>query len=377
MVGLEGEEHVRRLRQRVAGEVDFDPDRDVDFLVHNRQAAKKRHCPMLDQRLAIIEAARHSITIEMAYLGDKRFTRALLRALARGVEITLVTAAQADILGNVNRAVCNTLLRQAGSKTKIVLLPRMVHSKVVVVDHTIADIGSANFTPLSHGIYEEINLYAVDEGLARDIERVIMLHADEGEEAGQRLGYRRFSGSVERVILTYQSRGTARLGRSHLSRSEIVSIKREDREIARRAKRQGRQFKRRERENRKQERISAKHELRRGKREQRESKKSERTEARRVSIEAKRSAQEQKRDLREAKRNLREDKRRVREHKRAERLGTKRQLRADKRELRSVKRQRRKTERTQQRAHDRVAKNAHKKPRHSGRPGTNPPIDGS
>jgi len=50
MVEVEGAEHAERLRRRTAGDVEFDPDLDVDFLVHNRQSAKRHHCPMLDQR---------------------------------------------------------------------------------------------------------------------------------------------------------------------------------------------------------------------------------------------------------------------------------------------------------------------------------------
>ena len=201
-----------RLERRLSGEVAFDPDRDIDFLVHNRQTAKKRHCPMLDQRLALIEAARESLTIEMAYLGDRRFTTALVRAVKRGVKVTLVTAARADVLGNINRTTCNTLLQRTGfsKRLRIILMPRMVHSKIVVVDHKISDIGSANFTPLSHGVYDEINLYAVDESLAGSLERVIIdVHGKEGEEAEQRLGIRRFARGVERFVVAYQSRKAA------------------------------------------------------------------------------------------------------------------------------------------------------------------------
>lgn len=215
MVELEGHEHVARLRQRLGGEVEFDPGRDIDFLVHNRKASPRRHCAMLSQRLALIEAAERSLTIEMAYLGDRRFTNALLRVIKRGVDVTLVTAAQADVLGNLNRATCDTLLRRTGAPRHltIALLPRMVHSKIVIVDERVCDLGSANFTPLSHGVYDEINLYGVDPGFAQDLREVIVGHAQEGEIASHRLGYRRFRSQLERAVVAYQSRKGGRLGR--------------------------------------------------------------------------------------------------------------------------------------------------------------------
>ncbi len=215
MVEIEGAEHVARLRQRLTGEAPFDPSLDIDFLVHLRRAKQRRHCSMLAERLALIEAAERTLTIEMAYLGDPRFTNILLRAIKRGVEVTLVTAAQADVLGNLNRGTCDKLLRRTGAPKNltIVFLPRMVHSKIVVVDGAICDVGSANFTPLSHGVYNEINMYAVAPSLARDLEEVVDKHCEEGELVEGRIGYRRLHMHVERVIVAYQSRKGGRLRR--------------------------------------------------------------------------------------------------------------------------------------------------------------------
>ncbi len=230
MVELEGAVHVRRLRERLEGRVDFDPGRDIDFLVHRREGARRRSCDMLGHRLALIEAARESLTVEMAYMGDRRFTAALLRAIRRGVDVKLVTAAKADVLGHLNRATCDILLRRSGAPKNltIVLLPRMVHSKIVIADGCIADVGSANFTPLSHGVYDEINLYAVEEGFARAVEAAIEVHCEEGERVEGRLGYRRLHSQLERVIMAYQSRKGGRL-----PRRQRLALRAEERRLAR------------------------------------------------------------------------------------------------------------------------------------------------
>jgi cardiolipin synthase len=208
MVEVEGEEHIARLRERIAGLDEFDPSRGIDFLVHSRDLHRQGTCPMLSHRLALLDAARESLTVEMAYLGDRRYTAALARAVQRGVDLTLVTASRADMLGNLNRATCDVLMRLTGAPRNltIVLLPRMVHSKIVVIDHRFCDVGSANFTPLSHGVYDEINLYADSEPFAHALEHEIARHCEEGRVVERRVGYRRVTTQIEKAIVAYQSR---------------------------------------------------------------------------------------------------------------------------------------------------------------------------
>ena len=208
MVEAEGEAHVARLRERMAGLDEFDPSRGLDFLVHSREAHRKRSCPMISHRLSLIDNAQRSLVIEMAYMGDRRFTAALARAVQRGVDVKLVTADEADVLGATNRATCDMLRRLTGAPDTltIVLLPRMVHSKVVVIDHRWCDVGSANFTPISHGVYDEINLYADSESLARALEAEVARHETEGYVVDQRLRWRRAYSGLERAIMAYQAR---------------------------------------------------------------------------------------------------------------------------------------------------------------------------
>ncbi len=207
-VELDGAEHVGRLRQALGGLVEFEPDRTVDFLVHTRSVHPARICPMLLHRLELIDSAESSLVILMAYLGDRRYTEALIRAVKRGVQVTLVTAAQAEVLGDLGRATCNRILRatRAPENLKIVHMPRMVHAKVVVRDGRYTDIGSANFTPLSHGVYDEINLHVDDVRFAGSVTDAIAGHLEEGELVGPRVRYRPLFFHVERAIVAYQGR---------------------------------------------------------------------------------------------------------------------------------------------------------------------------
>ncbi len=208
MVEADGPEHVARLRERMDGGDEFDPSRGIDFLVHSREAHRKHSCPMISHRLALIDSAKVSLTVEMAYLGDRRFTAALARAVTRGCAVKLVTAENADVLGATNRATCDLLLRTTGApeNLKVVVLPRMVHSKVVVIDHRFADVGSANFTALSHGVYDEINLSADSESFAAELEAEIEAHCEGGKVAGGRIAYRKMFSGIEKAVVAYQSR---------------------------------------------------------------------------------------------------------------------------------------------------------------------------
>ena len=97
-------------------------------------------------------------------------------------------------------------LTGAPDNLTIVLLPRMVHSKVVVIDHRFSDVGSANFTSLSHGVYDEINLFADSEPFARAIEAELERHCADGTVVSSRLTYRKMYSALEAVIIAYQSR---------------------------------------------------------------------------------------------------------------------------------------------------------------------------
>ncbi len=210
MVQVDGAEHVQRLHDRMSGKAEFDRNRHVDFLLHNRHVHKARTCPMLSERLDLIELARESLVIEMAYLGDPRFSDALVDAVARGVEVTILTGARANVLGELNRATCAKLMKRTGSPDNLTLVmhPRMVHAKLVVVDGRYCDVGSANFTPLSHGVYDEINLYADDEQLARSLTELTYLHSAEAEVVGgpSAIVYKRWASNVERATVAFQSR---------------------------------------------------------------------------------------------------------------------------------------------------------------------------
>jgi cardiolipin synthase A/B len=205
MVEVTGAEAVARLLDRQAGRAPFDGTRLFDFLLHAHETPAGA---LAAERLRLIASARSRLTIEMAYLGDRACTDALVAAVNRGVAVTLLTAARANIIADLNLHTCAELLRRTGSPEhlRIVLHPRMVHGKAIVGDGEWVDVGSTNFTPLSHGGYEEVDLFCRDRALARAVESAIESDARDGVTARLPVTYRRGVMLVERAVTAYQAR---------------------------------------------------------------------------------------------------------------------------------------------------------------------------
>jgi phosphatidylserine/phosphatidylglycerophosphate/cardiolipin synthase-like enzyme len=124
------------------------------------------------------------------------------------VQVSILTSRRANIIGDLNLGTCDLILRRtkAPSNLRVVLHPRMVHGKAVVADGKVVQIGSANFTQISHATYAEVDLFARDAALAGAVEQAIFAEMAAGEPQAARIPYRKPYFYVERAILRYQSR---------------------------------------------------------------------------------------------------------------------------------------------------------------------------
>jgi cardiolipin synthase len=208
MIEISGGGAATRLADRYEGRAAFDPGRSFDYLLHSLQSHAKTGESLAAQRFELMASARERLTIEMAYLGDGASTDALVAAVERGVEVTLLTAARANVGADLNRFACAELLRRTGSpgNLRIVLHPRMVHGKAIVGDGEWVDLGSANFTLLSHGDYEEVDLYCRDRLFAKRVEQAIYDDARAGEIARLPLPYSRVYLAAERAVSAFHGR---------------------------------------------------------------------------------------------------------------------------------------------------------------------------
>ena len=207
MVEIVGRDAVDRLGQRYTGRARFDAMNRFDYLLHSSRGSVLTGESLADQRLALIAGARKRLTIAMAYLGDPAATAALCQAVKRGVAVTLLTAARADVGGDLNLFTCAKILRRTGSpeNLRLVLHPTMVHGKAIVGDGEWVDLGSTNFTRLSHDGYEELDVFSRDRAFARRVENAIEQAATAGTRARLPLDYRLWRLGFEALISAFQT----------------------------------------------------------------------------------------------------------------------------------------------------------------------------
>ena len=154
----------------------------------------------------------------------------------------MLTAARANIIGDLNLWTCAQLLRRTGSpeNLRIVLHPRMVHGKAIVGDGAWVDIGSTNFTSPSHGGYEEVDLFCRDAAFAKQVEDAIEHDIRDGKLAkpadplpppvcGGRANARAHSTGARR---SRRSKGASRQWRERRGRAESGAGHRADRPAA-------------------------------------------------------------------------------------------------------------------------------------------------
>jgi cardiolipin synthase len=208
MVEVSGGRAAERLAERYEGRALFDARRPYDYLLHSFRGSARSGGSLADDRLGLIASARERLTIAMAYFGDTVCTDALVNAVRRGVQVTVLTAARANIIGDLNLWTCAQLLRRTRSadNLRIVLHPRMVHGKAIVGDGAWVDIGSTNFTPPSHGGYEEVDLYSRDAAFARQVEQAIEREVQAGTRATLPIRYRRAYVAAERMLCSVHGR---------------------------------------------------------------------------------------------------------------------------------------------------------------------------
>ena len=121
----------------------------------------------------LLAAASRSIHITTPYfLPDRSARRILVDAVRRGVEVKiLVPGKHSDHLltRRSSRRLYGELLKHGAQIYEY--QPSMIHTKSLVVDGLWSVVGSTNFDHRSFGLNDEVNLAALDEGLAARLQQ--------------------------------------------------------------------------------------------------------------------------------------------------------------------------------------------------------------
>lgn len=116
----------------------------------------------------LLASARHTIEIASPYfLPDRSLTKELLRAVRRGVAVTVLVPGAWNnhpITRLASRRRYGTLLE--GGVRIFEYQPAMMHAKVLVVDGLWSVLGSTNFDSRSFGLNDEVNVAILQPALA-------------------------------------------------------------------------------------------------------------------------------------------------------------------------------------------------------------------
>jgi cardiolipin synthase len=120
----------------------------------------------------LLASATKSIHITTPYfLPDISARQELLRAIKRGVEVTILTPGKRSdhmLTHTSSRRLYGEMLKAGGHIFEY--QPGMIHAKVLLVDGLWAVVGSTNFDNRSFGINDEVNLAVIHEDVAARLE---------------------------------------------------------------------------------------------------------------------------------------------------------------------------------------------------------------
>jgi len=134
--------------------------------------------------LAALRTARRDILIATAYFfPGVRFRRALVRAAARGVRVTLLLQARVEfrLLHHASRALYGQLLAAGVAIQEY--HRSFLHAKVAVVDDQWATVGSSNIDPYSFLMAREANVFVRDPVFATGLRAELAKMIESGSRA--------------------------------------------------------------------------------------------------------------------------------------------------------------------------------------------------
>lgn len=119
---------------------------------------------MRKQIIRVLSQAKKSIIVEHGYLTDRSVIRVLRQLNRAGIKIQVILPDTSDGAWHANMHSAEKLLRRSlrypsyHSTIEVFLYPGMIHAKALLIDQSIAIIGSANLTYGSFDHLHETNV---------------------------------------------------------------------------------------------------------------------------------------------------------------------------------------------------------------------------
>ena len=155
MVKLSGAHYVTAFREKLqTGANTLDR---IYFGINHKKAPRQFEMEQL--YLNLIQQAKTELHITMAYFSPlKQFMTALIDAHKRGVRITIVIPAHANLQSDSNRRTMGKLLKATNGEINVYLSPNMLHTKLIMNEQYIS-LGSTNINKKAFCQLDEVNLF--------------------------------------------------------------------------------------------------------------------------------------------------------------------------------------------------------------------------
>ena len=175
MAKLEGRQYVRGFREKLSA--GRDTLEGLFFGLNRKEPVRRFEMEAL--YLDLINGAQEELHITMAYFSPlEHFVEAILAAHRRGVRVTILVPQRANFQNDSNRRTICKLLKESQGGIRVLLSPKMLHTKLVMNEKTIS-FGSTNITKKAFNQLDELNLFvpnddsefarAMHESIAADI----------------------------------------------------------------------------------------------------------------------------------------------------------------------------------------------------------------
>jgi cardiolipin synthase A/B len=156
--------------------------------------------------LELIEAAREEILIANAYFfPTRRFRRALVQAVRRKVQVTLLLQGRVEYLLQHYASRAHYRMLLAAGVRIYEYHTSFLHAKVAVFDGRTATVGSSNIDPFSLLLAQEANVFVDDAGFAGELRESLLEATRKGGRKVAARYWQRLSWTLKaRIWLCYR-----------------------------------------------------------------------------------------------------------------------------------------------------------------------------
>lgn len=155
MIEIEGKDAIFNFKEIVINKKYGNADSPKNFFVNDKAL---RVFEIKSKVIELLDRAKTSIDIEMAYWGDQDIINRIIEAANRGIAVSIITSRQANLQNDYNMKVMRQILKATNNRAKVYLSQKMVHSKFMCIDHELLFLGSANYNHPGLQKVSEVNI---------------------------------------------------------------------------------------------------------------------------------------------------------------------------------------------------------------------------